>query len=51
MVIAKRFKLSMEELDMFTMQDFFDYIYAEMGEDKDAPRMANQDDIDAFYRG
>lgn len=41
----------MMELDMLTMQDFFDLVYAYMGDDPDAPREATQEDIDAFYRG
>jgi len=40
----------MMELDMLTMQDFFDLVYAYMGDDPDVPREATQADIDAFYR-
>ena len=40
----------MMELDMLTMQDFFDLVYAYI-DDPDAPREATQEDIDAFYRG
>jgi len=40
----------MAELDLLTMQDFFDLAYAYLGDDPDAPREATQEDIDAFYR-
>jgi len=40
----------MTELDLLTMQDFFDLVHAYMGDDSDAPREATQEDIDAFYR-
>ena len=40
----------MDELDLLTMQDFFDLVYAYMGDDPNAPREATQDDIDAFYK-
>jgi len=40
----------LQELDILTMQDFFDLAYAYMGDDPDAPREATQEDIDAFYR-
>lgn len=48
--MARRIGLSMTELDLLTMQDFFDLVYAYMGDDPDAPREATQADIDAFYR-
>jgi hypothetical protein len=48
--LARRIGLSMMELDTLTMQDFFDLVYAYMGDDPDEPREATQDDIDAFYR-
>ena len=47
---AKRIGLSMMELDMLTMQDFFDLAYAYMGDDPEMSREATQEDIDAFYR-
>jgi len=40
----------MTELDLLTMQDFFDLVYAYMGDDPDEPREATQEDIDAFFR-
>jgi len=48
--LARRIGLSLQELDMLTMQDFFDLVYAYMGDDPDKPREATQADIDAFYR-
>ena len=47
---AKRIGLSLQELDLLTMQDFFDVAYAYMGDDPDAPREATQEDIDRFFR-
>jgi len=41
----------MDELDMMTLQDFFDFVYAYVGGTDDSPREATQEDIDAFYRG
>jgi len=41
----------MTELDLLTLQDFFDLVYAYMGDDPDATREATQEDIDAFFRG
>lgn len=49
--LARKIGLSMVELDLLSMQDFFDLIYAYMGDDPNDPRMATQEDIDAFYRG
>ena len=48
--LARRIGLSMTELDLLTMQDFFDLVYAYMGDDPDASREATQEDIDAFFR-
>lgn len=47
---AKRIGMSLQELDMLTLQDFLDIVHAYMGEDPDAPREATQEDIDMFYR-
>lgn len=49
--LARRIGLSIQELDLLTLQDFFDLVYAYMGDDPDVPREATQEDIDAFYRG
>src|SRR5690606_2129187 len=49
--LARRIGLSIQELDLLTLQDFFDLVYAYVGDDPDAPREATQEDIDALYRG
>lgn len=52
-VIAKRVGLSYEELNQMTLDEFFDFVDAWVGEVDNksaAPRKATQADIDAFYR-
>lgn len=48
---AKRMGLSFEELNMFTLSDFLNFIDIWIGEEEteSKPRMATQDDIDIFY--
>lgn len=52
-MIAKRVGLSFEELNQMTLDEFFDFVDAWVGEVDNksaAPRKATQADIDAFYR-
>lgn len=46
-----RFGMSLHELDLLTLQDFFDIAHVYLGDDPDEPREATQADIDAFFRG
>lgn len=48
---GKRTGLSFAEMNELTAQDLLDYIKAYTGtnEKEDKPRMATQEDIDAFY--
>lgn len=50
--LGKRTGLSFAEMNELTAQDLLDYIKAYTGtnEKEDKPRMATQEDIDAFYR-
>lgn len=43
--------MSLHELDLLTLQDFFDIAHVHLGDDPDEPREATQADIDAFFRG
>lgn len=47
---AKKTGLSFEELNLLTLNDFFDYVDMWMGEDKEIIKEATQEDIDYFYR-
>lgn len=51
MTTAKRIGLSLHEMDMMSLQDFFDFVYAYIGgqSEDDSPREATQADIDAFF--
>lgn len=47
---AKKSKLSFEELNLLTLNDFFDYIDLFIGvENEETTREATQEDIDLFY--
>lgn len=48
LVMAKKTRLSFEELNLMTLQDFMDYIDIYVGE-IETTREATQDDIDNFY--
>lgn len=53
LVIAKRVGLTFDELNQFTLDEFFDYVDIWVGDNEDesaTPRQATQADIDAFYR-
>lgn len=52
LVAAKQSKLSFEELNLLTLNDFFNYLDMFVGEkeDDEKPRIATQEDIDNFYR-
>lgn len=45
-VAAKKAKLSFEELNLFTLNDFLDYVEMYIGEEETE---ADQTDIDRFY--
>lgn len=49
LVMAKKLKLSFEELNIMTMDDFMNFVDMYIGEDKGTVREATQDDIDKFY--
>lgn len=50
LVAAKKSKLSFEELNLLTLNDFFDYMDLFIGvENEGAAREATQEDIDLFY--
>lgn len=50
LAMAKKSKLSFEELNLLTLNDFFDYIDLYIGEDDtESTRDATQNDIDNFY--
>lgn len=47
---AKKSKLSFEELNLLSLNDFFDYVDLFVGtENEEVAREATQDDIDLFY--
>ena len=46
---AKKAKLSFEELNLMSLNDFFDYIDIFVGDDEQRVRDAQQEDIDNFY--
>lgn len=48
---AKKSKLSFEELNLLSLNDFFDYIdlFVGTGNEDEVARDATQEDIDAFY--
>lgn len=47
---AKKSKLSFEELNLLTLNDFFDYMDLLIGvENEETTREATQEDIDLFY--
>lgn len=47
---AKKTKLSFEELNLLTLNDFFDYMDLFIGvENEETTREATQEDIDLFY--
>lgn len=46
---AKKAKLSFEELNLMSLNDFFDYIDIFVGDDEQQVRDAQQEDIDNFY--
>lgn len=46
---AKKAKLSFEELNLMTLNDFFDYIDIFIGEESGQVKQAEQEDIDNFY--
>lgn len=52
LVAAKKSKLSFEELNLLSLNDFFNYLDMYMGEkeEEEKPRIATQEDIDKFYR-
>jgi hypothetical protein len=41
--------LSFAELNLFTLEDFTTFTEVWVGDDKDAPRKATQDDINRFF--
>jgi len=47
--MGKRAGLSFTEMNELRIQDLLDYVRAYTGQKDDAPRMATQADIDAFY--
>ena len=49
LVMAKKLKLSFEELNIMTMDDFMNFVDMYIGEDEGTVREATQDDIDKFY--
>ena len=49
LVMAKKLKLSFEELNIMTMDDFMNFVDMYIGEDEGIVREATQDDIDKFY--
>lgn len=50
LVAAKKVGLSFEELNLFSLNDFFDFLDMYIGENEEQPRQATQEDIDYFYR-
>ena len=46
---AKKAKLSFEELNLMSLNDFFDYIDIFVGDDEQQVIEAQQEDIDNFY--
>jgi hypothetical protein len=48
-VNAKHMGLSLNELNEFTVSDFFKLVDIYTGENKKRPRKANQDDINKFF--
>lgn len=50
LVAAKKSRLSFEELNLLTLNDFFDYMDLFIGvENEETTREATQEDIDLFY--
>lgn len=52
LAIAKKTKLSFEELNLLSLDDFFNYVDLFVGDsgEKETVRQATQNDIDDFYR-
>lgn len=48
LVLAKKLKLSPEELNMFTLNEFMKYVNMYIGDDEQE-KEATQNDIDSFY--
>lgn len=51
LALGKRTGLSFAEMNELTAQELLDYVKAYTGTKDNKPRMATQEDIDAFYRG
>ena len=51
LAIGKRIGLSFAEMNELRVADLFAFARSFMGKKNDGPRMATQEDIDAFYRG
>lgn len=49
LVIAKKVGLSFDELNYFTLDEFYDFVDIYIGDEEDRPRQASQNDIDNFY--
>lgn len=47
---AKKSRLSFEELNLLSLNDFFDYLDMFLGNESSEPEKATQNDIDNFYR-
>lgn len=51
LAIGKRIGLTFEEINILRVTDLFELANDYLGKKNDGPRMATQDDIDAFFRG
>lgn len=51
MAVGKRIGLSFAEMNELRVSDLFDLAHSYSGSKNDTPREAEQEDIDAFFRG